>query len=681
MADIPHAVLSEHLEERLRGRQLLAAVFLTFRFDPGFFEQEVLPVFLNVPLSHATAIKLIQLDDALRAVPYGVAVYYDQNGLVPEAGSSRLDVRRIAVRHRFGIFHPKNMFALVEEVDTNDDGHRPKALIVASMSANLTRAGWWENVEVCHAEEIAENTFTRVARDVISLLDGLERRVGDKASGGHVSLRAIRTFLHTTRQREQRSAGGVLHTHFFDGSTSVPEFLRTVAGNSLQRMNLEIISPYFDKEPASKPLEDLMNQFDPREVRVFLPRATSGEALCSQGIFEWVSAQPHVCWAKLPQDRVRGGKSKNARERFVHAKICRFFRPRPKREILFVGSANLTNPAHRSGGNLETGFLIELDPPRRPNWWLATDTSKPKTYEPSAEDESTATSGGTRLSVRFLWKSATAHAYWDDGTSSPVLSVRAQGVEVFIIKDLPPRAWTALSVEASGELNCVLRSTSLLMVVGDGKEPGWLLVQEEDMYGRPSPLLDLSPAEILRYWALLTEAQRAAFLDAHAPGLEQLGEGEALLSRYVPLATGGTFFDRFAGIFLAFGCLERAVRTSLAKGGSPRDAVYRLFGEKYDSLGTLLKRVAKDAEEGKGDLVEHYVMALCARQLESELRREQPEFWQERRQDVQNLKTQIGVALAVRERLVARNPAEMPTFLDWFEEWFLRRAVPLAEAQ
>ena len=67
--------------------------------------------------------------------------------------------------------------------------------------------------------------------------------------------------------------------------------------------------------------------------------------------------------------------------RLVHAKVYRFFQPQPKREILFVGSANLTNAAHRSGGNLETGFLVELDPPRRPDWWLASDASKPKTFQ------------------------------------------------------------------------------------------------------------------------------------------------------------------------------------------------------------------------------------------------------------------------------------------------------------
>jgi hypothetical protein len=238
--------------------------------------------------------------------------------------------------------------------------------------------------------------------------------------------------------------------------------------------------------------------------------------------------------------------------------------------------------------------------------------------------------------------------------------------------------WQPLSSAACQELRRVLRSTSILTVAGDGREPGSLLVQEEGMYGRPSLLLDLSPAEILRYWSLLTLAQRAAFLEAHAPDLAQLGEGAALISRYEPLARGETFFDRFAGIFLAFGCLERAVRSALAKGGSRRDAEYRLFGEKYDSLGNLLNRVVKDAAEGTGDLVEQYLMGLCARQLERELRREHPEFWQEYSSDVKKLRERIDTALSVRERLVARDSKEMPAFLDWFEAWFLRRATPIA---
>ena len=150
MGEIPHAVLSEHFQECMKGRRLRTAVFLTYQFDPGFFEQEVLPVLLDTPLSHAVPIRLLQLEDALRGLPGEIAVYYDANGLVAgDGGSARLDVRRIPVRHRTGIFHAKNVFLLVEDEDGDQQGYRAQTLLVASLSANLTRSGWWENVEVC----------------------------------------------------------------------------------------------------------------------------------------------------------------------------------------------------------------------------------------------------------------------------------------------------------------------------------------------------------------------------------------------------------------------------------------------------------------------------------------------------------------------------------------------------
>ena len=197
----------------------------------------------------------------------------------------------------------------------------------------------------------------------------------------------------------------------------VVEFLDAAAGSDLRDLNLEIISPYFDVGPTSTPLSDLIEHFSPREVRVFLPKNEAGDALCSKEIFEWVKAQAGVSWARPPKDLTRGGKAENARARMVHAKVYRFFSGQPKREFLFVGSVNLTGPAHRRGGNLETGFLVELDPPRRPDWWMECDGSKPTIYEPRGEDEGAVSNSGSRLSLRYWWDSKRAEAYWDDSAS------------------------------------------------------------------------------------------------------------------------------------------------------------------------------------------------------------------------------------------------------------------------
>ncbi len=135
MDHVRHAVLSEHLQERLASRRVLAAAFATYQFDPEFFEKQVLPVLLDVPVSHLSTLRLAQLEDAMRTLPGRVAVYYDCGGLQAQEGSARLDVQRTPIRHPTGVFHPKLALILAESREANSEGHRPKVLIVAAMSA------------------------------------------------------------------------------------------------------------------------------------------------------------------------------------------------------------------------------------------------------------------------------------------------------------------------------------------------------------------------------------------------------------------------------------------------------------------------------------------------------------------------------------------------------------------
>lgn len=672
MTNIPQEVLSDHFREVIRGRRLLAAIFATFRFDPAFFEQEILPVFLDIPLSHASSIRLVQLEDALRSVPEGVAVYYDWNGLVAETGGAKLDVRRIPVCHPTGIFHPKNVFVLLENEDCDSEGKKEKSLLVSCLSANLTRAGWWENVEVCHTEEIEQGETTRWRDDLLLFLNKLEKRTQAKGADDHAAILAIKAFLLKTGQLSQRSAQGRLHPHFFNGHTSLEKFFHDAAGSSLQGMNLEVISPYFDAAAESAPLRRLLESFQPRETRLYLPRKEGGEALCSPELFEWVEGLPNVAWGKLPQDVLKRGGSQDARSRFVHAKVYRFFSSRPKREVLFVGSTNLTNAAHNKGGNLETGFLVEVTP-ARPDWWLICDARVPRTFEQSMKGEDIAAGGGTRLSLRFNWDSNTAGAFWDSLHASAPLTIASQGVGLFSIGPLESGIWTDLQPSAVAELKRILASTSILEVIEPGAEPALLLVQEEGMSHRPSLLFDLTATEILRFWSLLSAEQRAAFLDTHAPQMALDGDGAALTTRYSPLDDNESMFQRFAGIFHAFGCLERNVNGSL-ESNNRREAIYRLFGQKYDSLGRLIGKVCEDRTARKGDPVEHYVILLCAQQLLEVVSRAHKDFWQDNREDGRRLQNSLHILAEVRQDIVTADPQTMPEFLNWFELWFLRRA-------
>lgn len=677
MAEIPHEVLSEHFQERMRGRRLLSAVFLTYQFDPGFFEQELLPVLFDVPLSHSVPIRLVQLEDAIRELRGEIAVYYDSNGLVAgDAGSARLDVRRIPIQHRTGIFHPKNVFLLTEsEEEKNGEGINTQTLIIASLSANLTRAGWWENVEACHVEEITEGDKTRLKDDLAAFLERLRRKAS--ASTKHAALGEILLFMRRASHRQLKSASRRLHTHYYDGAKSIPDFLDQTAGHLIRGAYLEVISPYFDDATSCGPLEALISRFQPKEVRVFLPRSAGGEGLCRAELYDSVRALPGVHWGHFHKDFLRLGRSDGAGERFVHAKVYRFFTQNPKREICFVGSANLTSAAHQTGGNVETGFLVDTTPLRRPDFWMSPHDQRPADFQVRREDDASTASGGTRLNLRYHWDRAAAKAFWDSPTRPPELSIEARGIMICDIPPLDPRVWTELPEGAAVRIAELLSETSIFFVHGEGDVPGLLLVQEEGMSHKPSILMSLSAADILKYWSLLTPEQRAVFIEARAPEIALMGQGADLVAITRSVSEEDTLFDRFAGFFHAFGCLERVCRSAL-KEGRVKEVNYRLFGQKYDSLVSLLERVA--AEGAGGDEVDQYVISLCARQLCHEIEREFPEYWRSHASDVKALERRFQELAAVRRRLVARSPDDMGDFLEWFDRWFMHRAVPTEEA-
>jgi hypothetical protein len=673
VSDIPRAVLSEHLEERIAGRRVVSAIFTTYQLDPGFFEQHVLPVILGVPVSHAAAVRLVQLEDRLRTVPGEVAVYYDAEGLVTSSdfGAPKLDVRRIPIRLSTGIFHPKNLFLLLES-EPDEDGQAANSLLVGALSANLTKSGWWSNVEVGHFQEITEDDATRSKHELVWFLNRLRRW-----ATGHDAHRAIQdtiAFLRGTGARKHRTTDEKLHPHFHGGRESVADFLEATAGGKLRGAYLDVISPFFDDAESCAPLEELKRRFEPKEIRVFLPRSKAGAALCNDKLYAAIEALG-AKWGRLPKESwLRQGRSDDAEPRYVHAKVYRFFTQNPKTELLLVGSVNLTRAAHQRGGNVESAFLVEIEPERRPESWLEPETRPPREFAArnEREDEGGATSG-TRLQIRYFWDSGTAEAFWDGEATSPMLRLESRGVPLGDLGPWPPHAWHACGTDLSVAIGTALQESSFITVHGDGPSPGILLVQEEAMGSKPSLLLRLSIADILRYWSLLTPDQRAAFIEARAPSIALAQDGAALVAKARLEAAEDTLFDRFAGFFHGFARVERSIRASL-QAGNERQAEYLLFGRKYDSLGTLLDRLL--SSDGELDDVDRYVLLLCAEQLRRAIAREFPEFWHMHRPQVAVLEESLRRTDEVRTRLEAKSPEAMREFLPWFDEWFLTRAKP-----
>lgn len=678
---IPREVLSEHLQERLAGKQVLGAVFLTFQYDPGFFEQEILPVILDVPVSHAQVARWLQLEGALREVPFGVAVFYDWAGLcMSEYPAPRLDVRRFPVRVPTGIFHPKIILLLTEDRDPDGQGAPTRRLMVAALSANLTRTGWWENVEACHVEELEEGQKTTLRDPLLDLLHRVSRLTHNRSA--RRVLRPYRQFLNGLKQRRARSRHGRLEPHLYVGGggagENVAEFLkRRLPRDATYR--LEIISPFFDGAPGSgSPLASLIDALNPQEVRVYLPQDDTGEARCSEAFFSHVeSFGDRVAWGTLPRDVVEVSRNADAGRRSVHAKVYRIFKPRPRTEYIFVGSVNLTTAAHSgSGGNLETGFLVEVEPVSRPDFWLRPLEQRPQawTRADAGEDEHEP-DPILPLQLRFSWRSGEASGRWDGESDSPPITFAAPSGPFGAPIVFRRRTWQLLGSDVAERLAEELKSTSIVTARSEDGRECRVLVQEDDMLHKPELLRVVPVRDILEYWALLRPEQRQAFLESRGALLSP-----EEVSSLVPLADDvrgirNDMFARCAGVFHAFAQLEARVLEALDRGLEHQAAVL-MFGERFDSLPTVIDRVSRATDEDAEELsvVDRYLILMCAVQLCERVRERSPRFWQQYADRATVVSEKLNARQALREQLCSSEPEELSRFMDWFDRWFLERA-------
>lgn len=688
--NIDQAVLSEELQRIMKERRLVTALFTTFSFDPGFFEQEVLRLFFEDEVSHLPALRTVQVEQALHGLRTRVAVYYDPLALETTSrfGPARLDFARHPVRMN-ACFHPKLVCLLVESIPKDHDAEKPpvRELFVVCMSANLTESGWWQNVECAHVEVLRVGERCAFKEDLAAFLKWLAPR-SPAARRGEAGMRFTKRFENEAvgeivrfieeeaGEDYQRQRGERLKTRFLwkKPGTSLLENFAEEFKDVLRGMNLEIISPFFSQDDSAAPLEEVIRHFEPTQIRVFMPRDDDGSPKISRKLHEAVLGHDRTFWGILPEQvtSIRGLR------RGVHAKLYRFFRVRPMQELWVLGSVNLTRAAWLKGGNMECLFVVERDCKARPNFLLETVEKKPDTDAVTAVDSLETEVENHALvafSLRYDWAVKRAEAYWDGETSPTGLWLSVSGVRLGELPELKVCEWTPLGTELAESVATHLRSTSLFTVHDDKERKLDILVMEDAVQThKPSQLERLSVADILRYWALLTSDQRNRWLESrlHDPILATSADGEALPVNVRLPKEAESLFDRAAGFFHAFHHLEKSVEEVLEKG-RPSLAVARLFGRKHDSLHRLLDRL-EHSEEMPQDVVDRYVITLCAKQSLRYLKIRYADFWREQRAHSGEITRRVdSLAASLRTEILAQG--EQATFLDWFEQSFLKRAV------
>ncbi len=670
---ISQHILSDAIEKVINKRKVKAAVFLTFQFDPGFFEEEILPLFFNSSFSHNPKVRLVQLEDLVRGIEH-LAVYYDRKGLTTDAQPSRLDYKRIGLSRNTGFFHPKNIFILVENQEEDSIWD---SLITVTMSANLTRSGWWENLECVYINEVNAEEKCSYRGDILELIKLIKKE--DKTGDNGEALEVIRKFVvYKIYDTGFSKKDGRWFPSIYYGQSDFPTFLSDFL-RGYSDYNLEIISPFFDNSENASALVNLLDQISPKEVRVFIPEGKGGEFLCKEEFYSAVKNLSKVKWARLPKEiTARSTSEKNVDDRFVHAKVYRFWSQTDNWEIYFIGSLNLTNAAHQSvkGGNFEIGILVEPEVKGRLTWWL-TPIDEPKKIEFKVEKDTVSESDKiiSNLSIKFAWNNDSSEYFWQSDSDDSVKEVQisCQGVVLFDINPIVYNRWKKLPAEYSEKIKEKLPSTSFFdITLKDGRSQK-ILVREEGMAKKPSIIDNLTVEEILMYWSFLSPEQKEFLLQKKVA--EKFGLSEYVSDPSTEKAPD-SMFDKFAGIFHAFGRLKNHILDAI-KNNRFNEATYRLFGEKYDSLPTLIDKVLTD---DKSDNVNKYLTLLCASQLITHIEKNEDFtlFKQAHSKDFQAINSKLLRINDLKEQFEFDSLEERQKFFDWFEDMFMLE-IPVKE--
>lgn len=671
-AAIPQAVLSQSLIEVINGRRVKTAVFSTFNFDPGFFEINILPLLFDQSFSQVDKVRRLQLEDALGAIEH-LDVYYDRSALSQDAEPAQLPYRRIDVRRATGCFHPKLVFLLVNEFSDDEEDETVQSLIVGVLSANLTRAGWWENLECAHFEEIKDvyDDSGRLAyrKELLYLI----RRIKNTASEDeeHPGLDAVHAFLKTRVSKDTYStvsSGKGYFTQLFCGQQKLQfaDWLRSLHLRK-HNLNLEVISPYFDAK-GTGPLEAIIDAVQPREVRVYLPEEHDGTALVSQDAYQAIGEW--AFWSRFDGPITQRGRSETAEKltpRRVHAKVYRLWRKNGP-DLLIVGSVNLTSSAHSHGGagNLEAAILVDMSQSKSPKrWWLTPlDYESEQFVDIAPQEEDGLDTPFCDLSLRFDWGDATLSYRAEGNVPKKLTLCDITGKALMELTNLKRNRWVACSNDAADIFRDYLLSSSFV-VVRHGKANWKVLVREENMGHRPSILTQLTHDEILEYWSLLSPEQRASFIESRlliGQELQGLPVGRQDLGKM-----HDSIFDHFAGVYHAFGCLKRYVQTAIEEE-RVQEAETRLFGAKYDSLPSLLEKLVDEADV---DPIIRYVTFLSAQQLYSSIKKHYPDFIRQAKKYASKLESHLKKLPTIRANLPLEQIGDRTEFLDWFESGFL----------
>ncbi len=685
MAAASTSPLTERLQEMLQGMTLKAAVFTTYTLDPGFFEHHVVSALFDLPYHQNPSIRIAQLDDHLRnVVDVEIDVFYDPRALTEGSDmSAKLDVGRIPVVIPNGVFHPK-VFVILGERDKDDS--TTTVILLGTASANLTRAGWWENLEFVHIEEFEVNANAALPYDVADFLRSLKSMVhhGMRATAVETILRHLPTDgpQPTLRKKENDR----LRTRLLHGSGGWHDSLASVLRGESMGFSLEIISPYVDDKAVTSVLVPLLKKYKPKVVRISLPTSKDGEITISEHIKDAVADVQNVEWGVISSSVCSRHKDVVAPSRFVHAKLYRFLSvSAPKREIVICGSLNLTSAAWM-GPNYEAVVIIESSLEGKPILWIETGTKPPTRYAEALESELPSFEiNGAYPSILYDHESRKATLNWQGGLGEQEYGIRGADGVILELATRPTRVNEeyVLPTESRERLERQLATRSKVTVfTAQGREYA-VLISEHNMYLKAPLVESFTIAQIIEFWSTLSAERRAQLIESRMNVLGHFIDAvdtmtDQLMKHYE------TLFDRIAGVFAGIASIEERIADAL---GSHKKAKLKnmLYGASSTSMISLARKIdAKDdGKETDSDDRLKYLIAVSMKDLLQRIendvvtmeKRSLHEFLRTTSPHWTELQATVASALVhARERLLIANVEDgIEEFVLWFERVFMNQ--------
>jgi hypothetical protein len=574
------STITEGFLEAIGGRRVERAFFSTFCLEPDFFELEVLPLLLGARvLSTSEPIRYQQLQSLMGASRGCFGVAYDAPVFTPTL-APRLEVDYLPLQVDGACHHAK--LAIIEVAGKENE----RALILCAGSFNLTKAGWWENIEVGHWVEL--NAADAPRNILLPLREAIDYYL---AQGDLPVLRELQALVSGWAPKPDHPDC----TFYFSGPgrRGFADFLRPVA-----RSAVEIISPYFAEEGSNPKVGRFLKKFD--KVALLLPRDSDGVPTVTQAFHG--SLPEHVTWCDWTPSVARefglhDAQGGNGVYRKLHAKIY------AGDGWQFVGSVNLSQKAMSE--NVEAGFLLTGTGSRK----LLGKEARAERFAPRMGVEAPpADEGAVSFPAVFLvfdWLTGRLEA------SAPrqgtlVLHDR-EGVEALRMQlvGVPAHA-------AAGPLREQLRHSSLLRARWEQPDgcsaPRDVIVVQRQVYCRPSTLPPMSLQDLLRILQSMEPAQRAAVFGRMAVDVPRLDPDDRESLEFLPptpdAADGPTFFAEFSQVNAAFWQLKERLKTH------PAEQAYYLDGESPDSLSGIVRTIRADTSQSRSAPVIRYLTLL-----------------------------------------------------------------------